>query len=138
MSILGFLGGLVKPATDLVDSLHTSDEEKGQIKAHLMQIENAFASKLLEYESKLMEAQSSIIKAEAQSDSWLAKSWRPIFALTLVGFWAAGKVGWGTPATADEISLMKICLGGYIIGRSGEKVVKAAPGLLKNAKDMMS
>ena len=84
MSILGFVSGLIKPVTDLVDSLHTSDEERGQIVNELTRIENEMSSKILSYESELLKAKSSIIVAEAQGQSWLQRNWRPLTMLTFL------------------------------------------------------
>lgn len=49
MGILSFLSGAIKPITELVDNLHTSDEEKGKLVNELTVLENQMSSKLLEY-----------------------------------------------------------------------------------------
>jgi hypothetical protein len=135
MGILSFLGGLVKPAKDLVDELHTSDEEKGQIKAELTRIENEFAGKLLEYHTKLLDAQSSIITAEANGQSVLQRIWRPLSMLVFLFLILADSFGWLAFRLNDEAwGLFKIGLGGYVIGRSGEKVWKDTPKVISTLK----
>ena len=84
MGLLNIVETVISPVTNLIDSLHTSDEEKRVLTNELKQIENVFAAEVLKYEAKLMDAQASIIKAEAQGQSWLQRSWRPITMLTFL------------------------------------------------------
>ena len=77
MAILGFLSELIKPVTNLVDELFTSDEEKAQMHNALAQINNQMEEKMLEYEAKIISYQSAVIIAEAQGESWLQRNWRP-------------------------------------------------------------
>lgn len=135
MSILGFLGGLVGPAKDLVDELHTSDEEKLTLKAEITKIENQFAGKLLEYHTKLLDAQSTIITAEANGQSTLQRIWRPLSMLVFLFLIVADSFGWLHFRLNDEAwGLFKIGLGGYVIGRSGEKVWKDTPKVIDAVK----
>jgi len=124
MSVLGFLSDLVKPVTKLIDELHTSDEEKGQLVNELTKIENQMSSKLLEYESKLLESRTTIITAEAKGASWLQRNWRPITMLTFLVLVICDCFGLLTFRLAPEAwTLLTIGIGGYTIGRSVEKVV---------------
>ena len=52
MSIFNFISNIFKPAVDLIDELHTSDEEKLRMQSILKKVENDFNSKILEYESR--------------------------------------------------------------------------------------
>lgn len=84
-------------------------------------------------------AQSGIITAEAQSDSWLAKSWRPILMLTFGVLIVARWFGWAAPnlTEAEYIKLWDIVqlgLGGYVIGRSVEKTVPAIADAISSKK----
>ena len=78
MGVLDFLSGIVKPITDLIDNLSTSDEERGKLQNELTKIENEFLAKALEYKSKLLDSQGRIVEAEAKGQSWLQRNWRPI------------------------------------------------------------
>ena len=51
MGLMSFISGILKPATQLVDEIHTSEEEKLTLKAKLMDIENQLQLKVLEYET---------------------------------------------------------------------------------------
>lgn len=134
MSVFGFISSIFKPAADLVDNLTTTEEEKLTLKNQLATIQNEMGVKVLDYETRLMEAQASVIRAEAQGHSWLQRNWRPLTMLVFVFI-----VAWNyiivpifgmtlLPIHEDMWGLMKIGLGGYIIGRSAEKV---APGIAR-------
>jgi hypothetical protein len=90
----------------------------------------------LDYQTALVTAQAGTIQAEARSDSWLAANWRPILMLTFTFIVAMNYAilpiaGWfGAVVTPlalppDMWALLKIGVGGYIVGRSGEKITKA-------------
>lgn len=87
----------------------------------------------------LQEVQGRVIVAEAQSDSWLAKNWRPMTMLIFVSIVANNFIvapyaqaifhqSVSLPTPPDLWELIKIGLGGYVVGRSAEKVVSAWAG----------
>ena len=81
-------------------------------------------------------AQAQIVQAEAASSNWLAASWRPITMLTFVALIVARWFGWAAPNLAEAEYLkfwdiVQLGLGGYVIGRSVEKVVPSIAGVLK-------
>ncbi len=121
--IWGFLKAAISPITNLVDEIHTSDEEKLQLRNELAKIESQMGLKLLDYEKQLLNAQSNIIIAEAQGGSWLQKSWRPITMLVFLALVVADSFGWlANPLAKEAWTLLQIGLGGYVAGRSIEKV----------------
>ena len=124
MNILSFIGEIFKPAAKLIDDLHTSDEEKLTMKNKLTVIQNEMHSKVIDYETKLLASQSSIIIAEASGQSWMQRSWRPITMLTFLGLVVCDSFGWlASPLAAEAWTLLQIGLGGYVVGRSGEKII---------------
>ena len=132
IDLLTVAASLFKPFADLVDNLHTSEEERGQLKNQMLLTQNAFAGKVLEYEGKLMEMQSSIIKAEAQGHSWLQRSWRPITMLTFLVLIILDSFGLLAFRLSGEAwTLLKLGLGGYVVGRSAEKVVPSLAQALR-------
>ena len=132
IDLLTVAGSLFKPFAELVDNLHTSEEERGQLKNQMLLTQNAFAGKILEYEGKLMEMQSSIIKAEATGHSWLQRSWRPITMLTFLVLIILDSFGLlAFRLSAEAWTLLKLGLGGYVVGRSAEKVVPSLAQALK-------
>lgn len=126
MGIFSFISGIFKPAADLIDNLTTSEEEKLTLQRELRKVENEFASKVLQYESKLMEKQSDIIRAEATGHSWLQRNWRPITMLVFLTLVVLDSFGLLTFRLRDEAwLLLQIGLGGYVVGRSAEKIIPA-------------
>ena len=82
-------------------------------------------AQLLTIESKIKEAQANVIMAEANGQSWLQRSWRPITMLTFLVLVVLDSFGWLPFRLAKEAwELLKIGLGGYVIGRSAETVAK--------------
>ena len=124
MAILDFLGGIVKPITDLIEHLTTTDEERGQLKNELTKIENEFLGKALEYESQLLDSQGKVIEAEAKGQSWMQRNWRPITMLTFLVLVVCDSFGLLKFRLSNEAwTLLQIGLGGYVVGRTGEKIV---------------
>ncbi len=132
LDFVALAGSLFKPFTELIDNVHTSEEEKGQLKNQLLLTQNAFAGKVLEYEGKLMETRSSIIKAEAMGHSWLQRSWRPITMLIFLVLIILDSFGLlAFRLSAEAWTLLKLGLGGYVVGRSAEKIVPSLAQALK-------
>ena len=125
MGVLDFLSGIVKPITDLIDNLTTTDEERGKLQNELTKIENKFLSKALEYETKLLDAQGRVVEAEAKGQSWLQRNWIPITMLTFLILVVCDSFGWLAFRLSNEAwTLLQIGLGGYVVGRTGEKIVE--------------
>jgi hypothetical protein len=76
------------------------------------------------------------VKAEAESENFLASSWRPLVMLTFTGLIVARWLGYSAPGiTEAEVlklwDIVQLGLGGYVIGRSVEKV---APQIVQAIK----
>jgi len=132
MSPLSFFSKLITPVTELVDQIHTSDEERLQIKSGLFEMQAGLASQMMDYEARLLEAQTKVITAEAQGASWLQRNWRPITMLTFLALVVADTFGLTTFRLASEAwSLLQIGLGGYVVGRSAEKIVPKVADVMR-------
>ena len=127
MNVLSLIGDIFTPAAKLIDDLHTSEEEKLTQKAALMKLSMSFLEKGLDFELAQVQAKTAIIMAETKSDSWVTRNWRPVTMLAFVG----AILGYWFGLTPDSVpeeavlamfSLVKIGLGGYVVGRSAEKV----------------
>ncbi|MBF0623610.1 MAG: holin family protein [Magnetococcales bacterium] len=66
MSFFNLLGAIVGPVTNLIDDLHTSDEER--LKA---------ATELTKIDASLLQGQLEVNKTEAQHPSLFVAGWRP-------------------------------------------------------------
>jgi len=137
--IWSFLTNLISPVTNLIDELHTSEEEKLKIQSEMFKLQTEITSKVLDYEKQLLEAQSNIILAEAKGEGWLQRNWRPLMMV-----WFAGLLGmyWFgvtppniTQETLDHLfTLLEIGIGGYIVGRSAEKIIPQVVQTMKESK----
>ena len=143
MALLSFLSGLVKPVTELIDNLHTSTEEKLAMKVALTKLETAFGSRALDYEKAVLQARSEAIVTEAKSEGRLTRNWRPITMLNfllLLNWFVIGKVaGWPLPDAEfinQVFALLKLGIGGYVIGRSAEKIVPAVMKAMKSKENV--
>jgi len=138
MGLLDIFKDVISPITGLIDALHTSEDEKLRAKAGLLTIQAAITDKVLEYESRLAEAQAKVITAEAQGSSWLQRNWRPLLMLTFTfivawNYIVVPVVDAPPAAIPDNMwTLMQLGVGGYILGRSGEKIVPAVISALKD------
>lgn len=136
MNLLSIVGELFKPAAELIDNIHTSEEERLNAKGRLLKTQTAFLESALEFETKALEAKSTIIVAEAKSEHVITAIWRPVTMLAFVGAILAYWFGLTPDDVPEEavlamFSLVKIGLGGYVVGRSAEKLV---PGVLTALK----
>lgn len=123
MKFLDVIGGIVSPVTTLIDKLHTSKEEKMLIEKAVFETQANLAMQVLDYEKQLLDSQKSIIVAEAQGQSFLQRSWRPITMLTFLALVCLDSFGVLANDLAPEAwVLLQLGLGGYVAGRSLEKV----------------
>jgi|TARA_R110001606_G_scaffold398258_1_gene576861 hypothetical protein len=121
--IIEFFGGnVVKDVLSGLDGLFTSKEE--QIKA-----ENVIKKILAEKELELQKMQTEIIVTEAKGN-WIQRSWRPVLMLAF-GFiviyvkFIGPLFNLRIPELEMEFwELLKIGIGGYVVGRSAEKISK--------------
>ncbi len=132
MNIIKLISTIFKPAVELVDELHTSEEEKLIQKAKTLDTYVTALDKGLQYEQEQLKARAAIIEAEAKSEHWVTSTWRPITMLTFVALVVADQTGLLAFRLADEAwTLLQIGLGGYVVGRSAEKLV---PGIVRSLK----
>lgn len=117
------LGPVINGIFGVIDKAVEDKDQAAQIKARLQEM-------VLTGQLKEIEAAASIIVAEAKGDSWLQRSWRPLL-MVLFGVIIANNYLvvplFGTPAAAippDMWDLLKLGVGGYVLGRSVEKGVK--------------
>lgn len=104
----------------LIDRLWPDPEQKAQAQIALLEL--AQKGELTEFT-----ARAEIVKAEAASSHWLAANWRPVVMLVFAGLIVARWFGWAAPnlTEAEYLKLWSIVefgLGGYVVGRSVEKI----------------
>ena len=130
--VTDFLAKIFTPAAKLIDELVTTDEEKLSLKNELAKIQSEVSVKILEYETRLLEARSDVVRSEATGHSWLQRNWRPIlmvlFGLLITLRWLGLLPVIPEYAEKAMWDVVKLGIGGYVIGRSVEK---AAPNIVK-------
>lgn len=115
---------LIKSGGDVIDNIATNDEEKLKAKNELTNI-------VLGSLNNMQNAQRDVLLAES-SGTWLQRSWRPIVMLTFTAMIVTGAFV-EIPYLDNDSKfwiLLEIGLGGYVIGRSVEKI---ANNVTKNA-----
>jgi len=93
-------------------------------------------TQLMEHQHEIEQAAGQIIKTEAASSHWLAANWRPLTMLTFTGLIVARWFGFAAPelSEAEYLALwdiVEIGIGGYIVGRSAEKIVPSLAQAIK-------
>lgn len=137
------LGTGIKETVDsignAIDKIDKSDEKLDiqlKYKKLLMEIEGSY----LNYENKLLESQSKIIESEAKGESWLQRNWRPMLMVICMYIVFNNYVlvpYFNIPVTVlDEHiwKMMELGIGGYVAGRSLEKISQNLGPVLYNTK----
>lgn len=80
--------------------------------------------------AKELEGAIKVITAEAQGESWLQRNWRPLLMLWFAGLVGAHWLGFTPPNLPSDVvinllDIVQVGVGGYVLGRSAEKVTKA-------------
>ncbi len=128
-------GSFFNDVKGVLDEVITTKEEKELIKLKLMEL-------ILTHTNKSDELRAGIIEVEAKGN-WLQRSWRPILMLafgsvvlfhyflypTIRAF--SPELPDLAPLVPDFWNLLSIGIGGYVVGRSIEKIV---PNLKINSK----
>jgi len=136
------IGKVVDAGAGLIKSYFPPDltpEQKAKLEQGIQAYQLEMNRQLNDYSKTIIKEQSKIIQAETNSDSWMAKNWRPITMLVFVFIIANNYILFpyislfGGTATALPIpdnmwKLLELGLGGYVIGRSVEKSIKVYKG----------
>ena len=126
--MLAVLGAILPSIFKTIDKAVPDKTKAAELKASIQ-------TQLLENEGKQLEAAASIIVAEASGHSWLQRNWRPLLMIVCVFIVANNYIlapyvmlfvqqNIALPLDQNIWDLMKIGVGGYIVGRSGEQIAK--------------
>ena len=115
-----FISGVIKEIGNAIDKLFTTEEERLKAKNEIFKV-------LQEQQLELQKLQTEIIVTEANGN-WLQRSWRPILMLAF-GFiviyvkFIAPLFNLPIPPLENGFwNLLQLGIGGYVVGRSVEKV----------------
>lgn len=117
-AVLTFL----KPAFSIIDKLVEDKDQATRIKAELQV--NASQSV-----NELVKNKTALIMAEIKGESALQRNWRPILMMWFAILIGAHWLGFTAPNLTEQVviellTIVKVGLGGYVLGRSGEKIMK--------------
>ena len=121
-NLIGTIGGKV---LDIVDDVVEDKAEANKLKFEIQR-------QLIENKSSELEATAKIVLAKAQG-SWLQRNWRPLLMVTFTGLVVAhwfGLTAQNIPETVQNslLNIVMVGVGGYIVGRSGEKIADKFKG----------
>jgi len=124
--MIGLLSGIAAP---LLSGLFSAVDQVVEDKDQAATLKNNLQTLVLQGQMKEVEAAMKIVISEAQGGSWIQRSWRPVTMLTFVALIVARWLGFTAPGITPEVELalfdiIKIGLGGYVVGRSVEKGVR--------------
>jgi hypothetical protein len=125
-------GPLIGKVVDLVKGYQDKKLSEAVLRA---EVEKAILSTFAD----VAKTQGSVIESEIKGESWLQRNWRPIVAVSfafivlfyglitpiLVAWFGAPPVRVGDQLLEWIMNAVVICLGGYIGGRSLEKIVSS-------------
>ena len=98
-------------------------------KTQAAQLKNQIQNALINFDTTLLESRAKAIVAEASGESWLQRNWRPLTMLSFTCLIVAHWLGHTAPNLSEAqilslLGIVKVGLGGYVLGRSAEKVAK--------------
>lgn len=129
MALPALAAALIPALAKLLDRAIPDPEARARAQAELTQ-------SLMMGELRELEAAAAVIRAEAEGESWLQRNWRPLLMCVFGAIVANNyilapymqalfsfSVALAVPEPMWE--LLKLGVGGYILGRSGEKAIRA-------------
>lgn len=110
-------GALFKTVDKVIDNKGAADKIKQDIQ-----------QRIIAGELKELEGAAKIIQTEAQG-GFLQRNWRPIMMLVFAGLMVAHWFGFTAPNIPESVqnsllNIIMIGIGGYTVGRSGEKIAE--------------
>ena len=114
---------------EVIRRLVPDQGEQGRIEAEL-------SIALMQRAQEIETAAADIVKTEAASEHWLTATWRPVVMLVLTSLIVARWLGYSAPGISEAEalklwSIVEIGLGGYVIGRSAEKIAPVMAEAMK-------
>lgn len=139
------IGDLIDKVGVVVDRFVTTGDDKLKAQFELVKLERDFQMQVMQLDQQWAATQADVIKSEANSQSWLARNWRPILMLVFTYIVAHNFVfapvlsAFTTkiqpvPLPPEMWDLLKIGMGGYIVGRSVEKIAPHVTEIVTNKK----
>ncbi|MEE1913658.1 3TM-type holin [Aeromonas veronii] len=118
-------------------------EDKDKAKELETALTAQLTTSVVELMGRELDAQKSVIVAEAQGESWLQRNWRPIIMMALSIMVCVYWMGWthqelDQPVILKILDIVQIGLGGYIGGRTAEKLADRGVEIFRTRAVAMS
>ena len=118
-------------------------EDKDKAKELETALTAQLTTSVVELLGREVDAQKSVIVAEAQGESWLQRNWRPIIMMALSTMVCIYWMGWthqelDQPVILKILDIVQIGLGGYIGGRTAEKLADRGVEIFRTRAAAMS
>lgn len=133
MNLIGnILGTVAGPMFEVIDKAVTDKDQANRLKTEIQR-------RLIDQQDAGLQARMKVVLAEATGESWLQRNWRPLLMVVIVAIVAnnyllapylGAMFGVGLQLELPEQmwNLMTLGVGGYIAGRSGEKIAGTLKG----------
>jgi hypothetical protein len=128
MGLFNVIKDAISPITELIDKAVTDKDLRNKLN-------NEIQGKLINNITQTLKDRSDVVIAEISSDNWLAQSWRPILMLSFTAIivnnyiispylQAMFSFSVKLPVPKELWELLKIGIGGYVVGASVENSIK--------------
>ena len=129
------INSLISGVGKIIDKFKHAPAEKAAAHLALGKLHHTMVQEALKFEIAQVQAQASVILAEAKN-GWMSRSWRPILMFVFMAIIINNFLVWPYSTelgiTAQQLEfptwmqdLLKLGVGGYIGGRSAEKIIPA-------------
>jgi len=132
LSAIPVIGKVIEKGLDVVDQFVADKDQANKLKH---EIKEQIEAQSHETDLAEIRAQAGIVKGEVKGESWLQRNWRPLLMLIVIIIIANNYIivpylsAFTDSVTVLELpkglwALLNIGVGGYVGGRSVEKVLK--------------
>ena len=120
LALIPVLGKVVEGIVGLVSEYIPDKDKANELKEKVLALFGNIGME--EFKSQV-----SVLMSEIRGENWLQRNWRPIAMLNFLGLLNAYWMGYSPPNLTEAIlaeifGLLKLGMGGYIVGRSAEKI----------------
>jgi hypothetical protein len=139
LGVTSIISGLAGPISSIINKFISKKEDQLLAQAELDKITFSFKEKILENQKSILETQHDLIVTEMQGSA-MQRNWRPalmwiiIFVIAnnyllapflnhIVTLFGGGNILPILELPDKLFNLMTIGLGGYVVGRSAEKII---------------
>lgn len=133
------LAALLPVLTPILGQVAKSVFPNAEDEIKRLEIQARLQESLIANQAQIEAAAAQVIKTEAEGESWLQRNWRPLTMMVFVTLIVAKWTGYTAPGVTEALELrllglIEIGLGGYVIGRSVEKVAPVVAQALSKTK----